>query len=513
MLYQNEQIIKDEKYRQYLNYFCQRYDSYAIQSLPKIKKVKGQYGKYEEVEEFREWRTALNKDKSYKQLNDNVIYNGHLMKKYWGGIKAGECLSFGLSDIDIEDKLEQQKAIEYIVNKLQVNQNQFLYLYPCTSPRGRLHLLFKVQYKGYPVHYSLFRKKLRDAVKPFELYPDYWNYMRLPFGYKQTTLIYNDLAETLTPKHNLTWQEQLYYFDKLEPIELSTLPFVNEVSDKKDKAIAKKVELTSLSVGKELFENGLQMANSRHDSQLQVLIYLYRLNCNMQQAIFLTQRWIKEKHNGYSKQINRGKWDFVYKDIEGQGKWIEEHLIITRQFPDHIHNNYEGYCCIDDLLLNREITQSLLNGSILKNENPYIVASRVHKLIEYVRPRQHYEFVYMPRWCWQAINGDGTAGQSYNSEGKSYIAFRNALKEQGIIHHNDNYKVGSYSESIKFLPKLKAIDDEKEMIHYDFRSEHEYGRAVLRAFPNMNYKEFMDFTGAKSYKTYYNAKASMNLIF
>lgn len=488
-----EAIKNDENYQDYKRVIRPRFDSYGIQHLPKIVKVGRRY-----KEQWQRWYTAKNKDGSFKNLNDKVIYLGHLGRKYWAGGKAGEFVSLGLADADVEDPQQQQFAIEHIAEKLQASKDQFCYIMPNYSPRGRLHILFKVQYKGYPVKYSLFRKKLESAIKPYELYPHYWRLMRFPFGYRQTSLIYDDSADALIPQDNWTWRDQLYHFEKLEPIELSQLPFTH-TKDETKLGKAEKMEMTMIEEGKYLYEHGLQEPNSRHDSQPKILFYLYRQNANMQEAIFKTQRLMRKKHNGFSKEANKGNWRFIDRDIEEQGKWLYERLESTRQYPDAVHNLYEGYVCKEDLFLIREISQPLM--AILKNETLFTIQSRMANVIRWVRPRRHWDWVYVPWWVRAEITGDW----------HDYIDFFDALEEARIIRLNRHYKVGSYSQSMQFLPYLKKANEEIDIIQNDGRGIHEHPRAVLKAFPDMSYREFMEFTGASD-MTYYRAKNVVNLI-
>ena len=199
-------------------------------------------------------------------------------------------------------------------------------------------------------------KALNSKFKPLcmqqniEIYPQANRVIRLPIGNLQSCLDFR--------YHKLErWDEKLYWFSKLDEFDLSTIPYNQLIANLY--TYEKNALPGILQEGKELLENGLQMPSSRNDSQFKVLYYLWRLNVPQIQAEQITFNWIKNNHNGFSKEITTYP-NRVRKEILRQAAHIYSKYELSHTFPDSTHNNYNGFIAKPDI---REIIE-ICKGSI-----------------------------------------------------------------------------------------------------------------------------------------------------
>ncbi len=428
-------MLKSNTYNEYLQIFCNNKENYIVQ-MPNSK-----------------WITK-------NKILSDIAIQSHLEQKYWIGVKSGWYPYFGIIDIDT-DYLTNDKDIAQVESKLKLDSNNYIL---CTSPSGRTHLLFIPLFKGKPPTYKLFENILKQRALPYELYPQKGHGIRLPFGRQQ--YIYNfDTKE----QYNYSWDKAMYWVHKIEPLELAQFQRQLDI----EFPIEQKISLPANSEIRELYENGLQCLLSRHNSCFLLAGYLIRQNIHPDIIKNIIKRWIRIKHNGYSKEVNKGHWRLIDKEIERQVNWWSEKLINTRQYPDTVHN-IEGFICRQDIYLIKDIFPDYTNRR------------RFFRLLAYCRPRIKHERIFIPYWQWWKIIGNKN----------EYIIFRNSLVNRGIIEFNNSYQVLEYPKSIKLNIKLQ----DNNRIEIDNRAIQDYDLAVLNMTQGLN--EYQTLTGA-SMKQYY----------
>ncbi|MHB8278773.1 MAG: hypothetical protein ACYDIA_14120, partial [Candidatus Humimicrobiaceae bacterium] len=240
MLSQELQYSEYPEYKEFINTFIQRQPRYTV----KFKDSK--------------WKTKQ------KYLVDLPI-QAHLEGQYYIGTLGKWYPGFSVLDLDdtsIDD-------VERIRDGLSLEPSNSM-LCSSESP-GSYHILFRPSYKSKPPTIRL----LQNILKPFgaqnniEIYPKQNKAIRLPFGAGQDCLDIEYL-------HLKDWKEKLYWFQKLDNFDLSTIPYQQQelnlyIPVQRQKAGA-------YQIGKELLETGLTGYNSRNESQFYILYYLWKGN-------------------------------------------------------------------------------------------------------------------------------------------------------------------------------------------------------------------------------------------
>jgi hypothetical protein len=214
----------------------------------------------------------------------------------------------------------------------------------------------------------------------------------------------------------------------------------------------------------ELLENGLEGFGSRHEAQYNILNYLWSKNSFEKEAIEFVWRWIMKKHNGYSKEINKGNWREVKEEIKRQGAWIWKR---HRYLPDAPHN-LQGKAYKSDL---RHIGE-VFPGDAVRQKQYF-------SLLSYYRAREHHEYVFVSKRMWTEIAHE-----------KNYLRLQRDLEAKGLMEANRQYKVNEYSRRYKlYLPTPK----EAEPIQVEERNIDEYYEALKVSYKSK--REIQELTG------------------
>lgn len=383
----------------------------------------------------------------YRPVSDPLI-RGHLDGKYWVATKAPWYPRFAYVDLDhpSEDTLER------VVRGLGLSDGQY---HVCTSPSfkdtGNVHLIFAPRYRDEPATKKLMDTILQPRVEHAggALYPQTRRKFRLPFGRDQYILdVVDGLICAPLPYE---WREALRWVSQVEPLALEEFPHQLELrlSSPADHWAKRKDAET-------LLEHGLLSPGTRHDACLTLAIYFFRLNWDISDTRAKTKRWIKTQHNGFSKEVNRGRWRIVRDEIDQISYWVYDKYGRGAVYPDTTHN-IEAWITPKDM----EFIGEVFPGSVVNQR-------RLFKLISYYRPRSVYPWVFIPRWRWFEI-----------ADHRSYQAFRADLENRGLLESNHHYKVGDFSKRFRLrLPPATSLD----RIEEEHRAIHDFSEAALRAF-------------------------------
>ena len=422
-----------ESLREYKNIFVQRIPRYTI------KRIGG-----------KRWKTI-------KRTLPDVRVKGHLGQEYIIGVLAKWYPGYTAFDIDDQP----MKAVEKIREGSGWNEDNSMLL-SSESPNS-YHLYIRSTYKGKPPTSRL----LQDILKPFgkqndiEIYPQANKTFRLPFGYKQRCL---DSGY----EHLETWQEYLYWFNKLDDFDISTIPLYQP---ELDLWTPETQEKGAYQRGKELYQNGLSCNNSRYQAQFDVAYYLWSGNRIPQTVKEMILKWLRTKHNGYSEKVNTGNWRIIEGEIKRQVDWIFTRYELNHFYPNETHNNFSGYLTIPDL---KDIIR------ISKGNLPRM--NFMFNLVKYCYPRRYRNFI--------DIHSDKLKEWSQ----RNYLKYLDELIKIGIVKRGDKYSVDRFSKSIKINWNFK---DSREAILYDNRSPDTLGDTIKLSYKPEEFRELLKEAGSE----------------
>jgi hypothetical protein len=403
----------------------------------------------------RGWKTK------YKSISDPLL-KAHLAGLYWVAVKASWYPVVYFLDIDSPEP----GMVERIIATLGLREGQYLLM---TSPSyledGSLHMALMVSYKDQlPTHKLGYTALTNTLRKLCEVYPQLRRKFRLPLGRGQRIIGRDGVILDAMP-----WWDAMYWLDKLDPVPIETmifqpeLPFPSLAKDEDDPR-----HWLSLGAMQQLYEEGLQGSGMRHESQWDLAVGFWRVNWMPDDAIAEIRRWIRNKHNGLSKAVNKGAWRTIDAEIFRQAQWIWANF---RPFPDTPHN-LDGYVTMADLRFIAEVYPCNV-----------INQKRLFALIRYMRPRAHHDFVYVPYRVWrEQIANDRT-----------YHAFRQDLESKGLLESVMSYRhvehVPAASYSRKF--RLRLPGSNNQPIQYDGRNADDYYEALRLALGSVREMEAM----------------------
>ena len=421
------ELNQELKYREYVNTFIQRLPRYAVKQIGK-----------------GAWRTKN------KPLSD-IPVKAHLNGQYYVGVLGKWYPGFAILDIDDAEK----DTPEEIKEKLGLDSQNSM---KCSSEsKDSYHLLFRPSYKQKPPTIRL----LNEILKPFanengiEIYPQANRPIRLPFGSGQDCLDIEYL-------HLKNWEEKLFWFNKLDEFELKNFPYQQLAFDVNVEKI--RPGISRFEEGRFLFENGLTGPSSRHENQYKIIYFLWRKNIPLEMAINLTWNWIRNKHNGCSKDIvtsPRG----VRKEIERQAQSIYGTYEYTFIYPDSTHNSQSGY-----------ITKPDIADIVIISRASLPKIKFLYNLVKYCYPRRQRNFIN--------IHSDKLEEWSK----KGYLNYLDELQEAGIIKRSDSYKVEAFSKSIKINWNFK---DTSQAILVDSRAPEEFADTIKACYEPEELRELL----------------------
>jgi hypothetical protein len=401
------------------------------------------------------WRTK------YQAVSDPLIH-AHLAQDYWLGTKAPWYPIFFNLDIDRPDK----KTLETISSRLDSfgigEHSRALMTTPSHAKHGNFRIYLKLEYADRLPTWKLGYDALNAAFGDVcEVYPQKRRKDRLPCGREQDLI-----AEDGRILNNLTWEEELHYLMKLDPVPIEQLPRQVQLefpelapfndSPKMWKPRAAAAELT---------QSGLQAHGTRHEAQFILLNDLWRSNFQPGDAALKIKAWIRRHHNGFSKAAAAGRWREINAEIDRQIRWIwsRPHTLL----PDTPHS------------LNLAVVKADLERAAEIFRGDAVRQKQFVKLASYIRPRHHHEWVYIPAWVW----ADKVASRD------TYKKFICELEGKGILQSNNSYRVGQYSKRFK----LELTKTSEQPISFDGRNTTDFYEALWQGFGSV--KDIADATG------------------
>lgn len=425
---------EENAFSEYIDIFIQRIPRYTVKLKNKAS-----------------WRTKN------KLLVDTPI-KAHLDQKYIIGTLGKWYPPFAILDID--DKFLED--VDKIKDMLGLDAfNSML----CSSESANsYHILIRPTYNNKPPTIRLLQNTFKSFGKQnnIEIYPQSNRTIRSPFGYKQFCLDFEY-------KNLPNWWDKLYWFKRLDNFDISTVPYYQRKLD----LAFKDPELPNFyEEGKLLFQYGLQRPNSRNKSQFKVLCYLWRINIPMDEAEKLTLLVIKIKHNGFSKEVNKGNWRTIKGEINRQANKIYTTYELTSIYPDETHNDYNGYLTKADIKPIVMISKGSLPGMKF-----------LYHLVKHCYPRRHRAFIN--------IHSDKLI--EWSSRG-TYPKRLDELKKKGIIKRGDSYSVDRFSKSIKINWDFKDI---REAILNDNRSPNTLEDTIKLSYEPEEIKALLKKAGVK----------------
>ncbi len=325
--------------------------------------------------------------------------------------------------------------VEVIREKLSLKEGDSML---CSSEsENSYHLLLKPIYNQKPPSLKL----LNNIFKPFcesnnvEIYPAPKKCSRLPFGKIQRCL--DPGSEWLE-----TWEQKTYWFEKLNDFNITKaripgdqidLPFERPINQEN-------IRLSTFEKGKELFEFGLQALSTRHESQWEVLYYLWRKNVPCETAIQTVYTWIKKKHNGFSVDIKTDPRR-VKKEIERQAYRIYENYLPV--YPDSTHNSYNGWLTKADLVDIFKITKGSLSLSRF-----------LFHIIKYYYPRRFRE----------RVNIHSNLLISWSSR-DTYLKYISMLEKKNLLYRGEHYITTEEALKNNTIPMSKELK-----LKWDYRA-------------------------------------------
>jgi hypothetical protein len=418
---------QQQNFDHYKNTFIQRKPRYGVQTKPGSKK----------------WSTR------HFALHDNEIEK-HLITQEQHIACIGQWYpKFLVWDLD---RVTPEKIDEVKYN-LALTGSQFL-LCSSLSPDS-YHLITVPEYNSEPT--TLY--KLNRIVQPWaaanniEAYPQQNKPFRSPFGKGQRII---DEMGALDE----TWEQQLHWFDKLDPFDLSTIanhqmPLAFRPEDNFENKIPK--TLFDTSNAQDLFENGLQGFNTRDSSQFELVRYLWRANFTREATHATIWDWIKKKHNGFSEGYPKDP-KRVYRHIGDQTKQYFNYMLRGRVYPDQIQTSHQGYICKSDLINIVELAQ----GSLPRIRFGF-------NLVKFMNPRQHRDDVTVSRSLLRKW-----------SSNKTYLKHIQFLDSKGLLTRGNDYsRIEHASKSLKLTWDYQK---ESDGIFYEGRAIQDLEKAVATIF-------------------------------
>lgn len=417
----------------YTKTFVQRWPRYGIKSPGR-----------------RRWRTKKN------PLADPAIL-ANLYGKYTVGMLAQWYPRFFGIDIDNQPT----EFVDHVRESLRLDESNSM-LFMSERPNC-YHLYGRPTINGKPPTTNRLQSAFKSisAELHFEIYPQAKRFFRAPFS---PMLLSVDPAYY----HLDTWQDKMYWFDKLDEVDISQIPSQQLSLDLR---FDTPVKITNtLQEGKDLYNHGLLLPSSRHDSQFKVLYYLWRINIPQDQAVCMTMKWIRENHNGFSKDIIRYPRQ-VKGEIDRQSSRIYEKYELSNTYPDSTNNLYNGYLSASDI---PEIFRHC-RGSLSRSKFLFY-------LLKYSYPRRHRDFIN--------IHSDKLIGWS---SFRTYLKYIDEFKSAGLLERGTAYSPGEFSKDLKLNWKYRSTD---EAILYDGRAIDTLDDTVRFLYKPGDYRELLRSSGA-----------------
>lgn len=387
---------KTGSFEEYTTLFIQRLPRYAIKSQ-------------------RSW---ISKN---KPLSD-VPIKAHLAGKYAVAVLGKWYPEFAILDIDskpVDTVQEIRESLNLTSSNSKLHKSESADSY---------HLLFRPEYYDKPPTLNLLNAVFRNfcRTRGVEIYPQRSRAIRLPFGP-------NQLAVDLEYAHLKSWEDHLYWFEKLDKFDLSSVKDHQMVFDfeRPDKKLV--ISIGIMEEAEYFYDNGLQAHSTRHETQHKIIYFFWRQNVSHETAKELVWDWINKKHNGFSKDILRSPRE-VKREIERQADHIYSKYQYSQIYPDSTHNLFTGYITKPDL------------SDIVEAARASLPRMRfLFNLVKYSYPRRLRTFV--------SVHRDKLIEWSSR---KTYLKYLNELEEKNIIKRGSAYQPGQFSKDLKINWKFRS---------------------------------------------------------
>ena len=383
----------------------------------------------------------------YKPSNDKLI-KAHLKGDVWLGMTAAWYPVFVSLDID-NPTAAQLERIEKRFEGYGIGESQRVQMTtPSFDATGNHRIYLRLEYKEKTPTHKLSHEVLRNCFGDLcEIYPQTRRKDRLPCG-RGADIIKDDAR-----MNYLTWQEEVALMLKMDATAIEDLPrqpsLFTAAPDERDEPRLWKLK----SDIRELAKNGLQATGTRHETQFFLLLEFWRQNYFQNAASKFVRRWIRMKHNGFSKDVNRANFRGIDAEIERQAAWI---WAMPKTLPDAVHNLHGG-ATKDDLVFGAKA----FPGDAIRQKQFF-------KLASFCRAREQHEWIFISARIWQ----EEIANQ------RTYKGFQQELEEKGLLRSIQSYKVGEYSRRYQ----LKLPHTENPYVVKDERNIDDYYEALTTAF-------------------------------
>ncbi len=370
------------------------------------------------------------------------------------------------SEYDI-DNWEQSRVEDFRAEIGMDENNSMLFE---GEKRDHWRILYKPTYRGEPVTIKLLQSAMKKVGDQFgvEVYPQSKRISRLPFSHTYTPRDYDRWL--LDSKGLVNEFQKLNEYDITNDCPIrATEPFQQPLLWTEDSR-----KEGWYQEGKELYEAGLVVPNSRHLSQMKVIYFLWRNNTPNEMAEDLTKKWIQRKNNelSYDFRVNRRK---VYQEIKSQVEWIYSSFMQDKYYPDSTHNNFEGWITKPDLLEIVKITQGNLPRTRFLTQ-----------MIQFANPRQVQPFVRIH-----------TSRLQQWSSTTNYLSYIDELESKGIVQRKKGrtgYLVNNFSKSLSLKWDYETIT---RSIMNDGRTPDSYEEIIQTAFEPRDYKSLLQSVGVE----------------
>jgi hypothetical protein len=400
---------------------------------------------YEYKGERTDWHT-------YQQPTNDRLIRAHLKGELWLGTRAPWYPQTWNLDLDRPTEKTLEKIYERF-DRYGIGDSQRVRMTsPSFSKSGNHRIYLRLERDNKPVTfargYEILYLNFSDLA---EIYPQKNRVDRAPCGAQQDLI--GDDGQVLS---RLTWQEEMHFLQKIDPTPIESLPHQRDLLpppelDAKDQPRAWKPKREIA----ELIEHGLQSGGiTRSEAQYEILNYYWRANVPPFEATEQVKLWLRQHHNGFSNEVNVGRWCEIDAHIARQTAWIYQRPAPI--YPDSTHG-LQGALTRADL----DFAAKVFPGSAVRQKQ--LVA-----LCAYYRPRRHHDFVFIPVWYFrQEIANDRT-----------YKAFVADLEAKKLLEVNRHYQRGEFCRQYKLsLPKTS-----QPPIQRDDRNVTNYYEALQHAF-------------------------------
>jgi hypothetical protein len=375
--------------------------------------------------------TTIHRPLSNKMIKD------HLRGEYAIGTIGRWYPEYGVIDID-DREIEE---VDEIRDKLGMDSSNSML---CSSEsKDSYHLLFKPKLNEKPPTLE----RLNDDFKGFcsehnvEIYPQKSRVIRLPFGRYQECL-------DLEYQYLETLKDNLFWFEKLDDLDVSTIP-KQQIALDLEGLIGAGADIPVFETpgrmvgkpksyyeqGRRYYENGLQAFGTRHHAQFCILYWMWRRNVHLDTAVRATWQWIQKRHNGFSKEFPKYPKK-LKNEVVRQASHIYSNYHYRGIYPDTTHHSFYGFITkpdIEDIIL-------LTGGSVPR-------AKFLFHLVKYAYPRRFRTY----------LNVHSDKLEKWSE--RNYRRYLNELDEKGIAKRGRAYLVGQFAKSINLKWPFRSSDE------------------------------------------------------